>query len=578
MFRPTSPQSSLFESRFLLSEQKQRKLEASWAHDFRTRILPLVDEEAFRDAFCEDNGRPNKSIRLLIGLLLLKEVEDLTDDQVLDALRFNLQWHYALGVEPADADTCQKTLHNTRVRLLQKERARKAFEGMTAAIAKLDGLHTIRQRLDSTHLISNIAVLTRLGLFTETIARFLRELRKSRAVALTALDGGYAKRYLDREGYFGDATREEARRRLPIVAEDLHRLVKRFEEDAEVAGWESYQLLVRLLTEQCTVAEPVEGGPAAAPEDTPTVTLKPPEEIAGGSLQSPHDPDATYGHKGKGYESQIAETCHPDNPYEVITGVEITSANGSDQNATLPMLERLEAAGMKPKELIADTGYGSGENIVGAAEMGVALLTPVQDPGAPDDVHDGRPTEGNSAAEEPTCATGEAPASVLAAEPSSPVGAAPLDLADFAFNATFSEVRMCPAGVAPEWQDVTDTAYFAGFPADLCATCPLAARCPARLLADGTRKLRWRDTRAATATRQRQQRTASFKEGYRIRSGIESTNAELEGRHGAGELRVRRRARVEVAMYLKALALNAKRAVQHHNRVRTAARANEVQR
>jgi len=569
MFRPTSPQSSLFESRFLLSEQKQRKLEASWAHDFRTRILPLIDEEAFRDAFCEDNGRPNKSIRLLIGLLLLKEVEDLTDDQVLDALRFNLQWHYALGVEPADADTCQKTLHNTRVRLMQKERARKEFERMTAAIAKLDGLHTIRQRLDSTHLISNIAVLTRLGLFTETIALFLRELRKNRAEALTALDGGYAKRYLDREGYFSDATREEARRRLPIVAEDLYRLVKHFEEDAEIAAWESYHLLVRLLREQCKVAEPAEGGSAATPEGTPPVTPKAPEEISGGSLQSPHDPDATYGHKGKGYEGQIAETCHPDNPYEVITALEITAANGSDQNATLPMLEKLAAAGLKPEEMIADTGFGSGENIVSAAEMGVALVAPVQDPGASESAREWKPVEADASAAPGPAHPAEAPCSEEAR---------PLSLADFAFNTTFSEVHACPAGVRPEQREVTDQAYFARFGADRCAACPLAVRCPTRLRADGTRELRWRDTRAATADRQRAQRTSAFKETYRIRSGIESTNAELKGRHGAGELRVRRKARVEVAMYLKALALNAKRAVQHHNCVRAAARANEAQR
>ena len=32
------------------------------------------------------------------------------------------------------------------------------------------------------------------------------------------------------------------------------------------------------------------------------------------SLQSPHDPDVTYtGHKGKGYEVQVAETCHEEN-------------------------------------------------------------------------------------------------------------------------------------------------------------------------------------------------------------------------------------------------------------------------
>lgn len=42
-------------------------------------------------------------------------------------------------------------------------------------IAEADGLSGARQRLDSTRAISNIAVLTRLGVFVETVADFLRK-------------------------------------------------------------------------------------------------------------------------------------------------------------------------------------------------------------------------------------------------------------------------------------------------------------------------------------------------------------------------------------------------------------------
>ena len=39
--------------------------------------------------------------------------------------------------------------------------------------------------------------------------------------------------------------------------------------------------------------------------------MKDPKQVSADSLQSPHDPDVTYsGHKGKGYEVQVAETCH----------------------------------------------------------------------------------------------------------------------------------------------------------------------------------------------------------------------------------------------------------------------------
>jgi hypothetical protein len=178
------------------------------------------------------------------------------------------------------------------------------------------------------------------------------------------------------------------------------------------------------------------------------VSVKEGKEVAGTSLQSPHDPDATYGHKGKGYEAQVAETCVKENPYQVITAVELNGAHASDQNATVPMVEKLIADGNKPDELLADTGYGSGENIVGCAELGVALVAPVQDPDAPE-----RPDrwigEGTAAA----------PAAEAASDPGKPEQATPaptasppnrvMTLGEFAFNAAFSEVLTCPHGVAP---------------------------------------------------------------------------------------------------------------------------------
>ena len=51
MFRPTSPQHSLFESRLLVPAAKRARLESSWAHAFLTKVLPLIDEEIYRDAF-----------------------------------------------------------------------------------------------------------------------------------------------------------------------------------------------------------------------------------------------------------------------------------------------------------------------------------------------------------------------------------------------------------------------------------------------------------------------------------------------------------------------------------------------
>lgn len=542
MYRPTSPQLSLMESRFLVSEKKRARLVRSWAEAFRTHVLPLIDEEAFRACFSADNGRPNTSIRLLVGLHLLKEADDLTDDQILDALEFNLQWQHALGVEPADAHVCEKTLHNFRHLMIGNERAVALFVQLTKALMQADGLSAVRQRLDSTHVISNIAVLSRLGLFTETVTHFLRDLRRDAPAKLAWLGDGYAERYLDREGFFADAKREEAQRRLPIVTTDLYAMVRLFADDADVILWPSYLLLVRLINEQCATEDP-----EVAPADSPSQpTMKDPKEVGGDTLQSPHDPDATYGHKGKGYEVQLAETCVPENPYEVVTAVAVNGANVSDQHATVPIIEELIENGMKPEAVTADTAYSGGENIVACAKLGVDLIAPVQDPNKP------APT-----------APGELPP---------PRGETnPAGLGSFTFNAVFDNVTACPQGHAPTEQHATKVGFEARFAGAACATCPFAGTCATQRRAHtDDRVLVWRPPAAATATRQREQQERAFKQAYKIRSGIESTNAEIKGRHGARKLRVRGEHRVGLAMHLKALALNAKRAVQYHTELRQA--------
>lgn len=566
MYRPTDPQLSLMESRFLVSPKKRARLERSWAEAFRTHVLPLIDEEAFRACFSADNGRPNTSIRLLIGLHLLKEADDLTDDQILDALEFNLQWQHALGVEPADAHICEKTLHNFRHLMIGNPLAERLFERLTGAMMKADGLSAVRQRLDSTHVISNIAVLSRLGLFSETVTNFLRALRRDAPAKLDWLGEGYTERYLKREGFFADAKREEAPRRLPIVTLDLYALVRLFEADADVILMPSYLLLVRLMEEQCTVSNAstpeVSLGPKATPtaaevpqkdsEATPTetpvlLTIKDPKEVGGDSLQSPHDPDATYGHKGKGYEVQLAETCVPENPYEVITAVAVNGANVSDQHATLPIIEKLIENGNKPDDMTVDTAYTGGENIVACAKLGVNLVGPVQDPNKP------APT-----------APGEAPPARVDPKPAG--------LGSFTFNAVFDNVSACPNGQAPTEQHATKLGFEARFAGSACATCPFAATCASQRRAHtDDRVLVWRAPAAATANRQREQKEQAFKQAYKIRSGIESTNAEFKGRHGARKLRVRGAERVTLAIHLKALALNAKRAVQYHTELLRAA-------
>ena len=148
-----------------------------WAEVFRNEALPLIDEERFAPMCCVDNGRPNRAVQTVLGVHLLKEMFNLTDDEALEQLEFNLLWHHALRLDIEETHLPQKTLHNFRVRLMQHDGGRLAFQETTDRIIQALGIRTWKQRLDSTHIMSNIATLTRLGLFCETMRLFLRALR-----------------------------------------------------------------------------------------------------------------------------------------------------------------------------------------------------------------------------------------------------------------------------------------------------------------------------------------------------------------------------------------------------------------
>ncbi|MFV2045616.1 MAG: transposase, partial [Anaerolineales bacterium] len=230
-------------------------------------------------------------------------------------------------------------------------------------------------------------------------------------------------------------------------------------------------------------------------------------------------------------------SCEEDNDYQIITGIELNGANESDQHATVAMVQQLSDSGLKPEELLADTNYGSGQNIIECAEMGVDLQAPVQDPDAtvtPDPWE--KPVEATRGAD-----LGE-PSSLL---PQPEPRAEAFGLEAFKFTDTFDEVIECPGGHSPLEQhlDSARRMIFATFSAAACDDCPLGQLCITRSNRGGERTLRNGRATAATAHRQALQETSEFKDGYKKRSGVESTNAELKGRHGARNLRVRGRKR-----------------------------------
>ncbi len=533
MFRRTDAQATFGSLSVLLSPEKIARLEKNhWAGGFRHKALPvlLTHEATFRPLFCEDNGRPNKPVAATLGVIILKEMFDLTDEGALDNFEFNASWQYALNVDPEEAHLCQKTLHNFRVKMSEAEEQglltySALFDEIAGTIIKDKGLKIGKQRLDSTHIRSNMAVLTRLGLFTHTITAFIKKLNKQHPRLFAALSKGIRERYIDREGYFADSPSSDSRRRLSQCAADVWRLVNRFRGHRSVQGMPSYLRLKRLLEEQCVIEDHDPTDPDGdGPEGVPVRPKDPKvEKVPAASLQGSDD-DGTYGHKGKGYQVQVAETCDEENEIEVVTHVSVEGAHESDQHATIPVLDDLANKGCKPDTLLADTNYGRGQNIVDAAQRGVNLVSPSCGP-----------------------------------KPEADEGDFILD--DFLFSSDGERIEHCPMGQKPVEQGARGKhRRYARMDAKRCGRCSWTGRCPARRSDRATTvTLTWSPAAGATSARRHRERTKEFKDGYRLRSGIEATNSEYKRPYGGGRLRVRGSPAVTRTVKFKFMALNIRR-------------------
>jgi hypothetical protein len=343
------------------------------------------------------------------------------------------------------------------------------------------------------------------------IKRFLVQLRRHHRDLYDALPQPILHRYARSQAQmFADHQGPKDALRQS-VAEHLLLLVERFADHEPVASRSTYKDMQRVLSEQCEV-------------DVEGVRLK--KETSSQVLQNPSDPDATYdGHKGPGYQAQIAETCSPNNAVQLITAVDVEPAHANDQEALVPMLEQLDQQDRLPETLYADTHYGRDENVGAAEAQGVDLQSPV----------------GGTAPQNPQ----------------------DLTVDDFVIDESTEVVERCPAGQVPtssvhDAQTGTTVTVMAEQACERCdfrAQCPVTRRRRGYVLCHTARQRR-------SAARRAEQATEEFRQGYRRRAGVESLNSGLKRRTGMGRLRTRGLSRMRMGVLLRCAGWNLLQAVR----------------
>jgi hypothetical protein len=539
MYKKTTPQQRLFGVDTQLSPSLRNRLESSWAHLFKLEVLPILFRNEDRYAMLYGRtGRPNFSVARLLGLCLLQEFNDLSDQQALDTFSFDIRWRHALDVSDGEDYLSRRSLVEFRRRLAAKDPemklVRNVFDNIRDSAIKKLGLSTRDQRLDSTHIISNIRIRGRLALFSNTLTLFLKGLRANQFSRVPkAIQQWHTT---ESEGWFGLGPAEQ-KVRLEELAQYLYELIVLFAKDKEITSSEPYRLLERLFHEQCEFSKESPSDEGSSNDHKIRVKKKP----EGETLQSPYDPDASYGHKGSGYSVHITETCNNPGKPEIITDYEVHGAARSDIGKALSVIERLDADGLKPETLFADGGYPSVPSALKVIEQEIEFITPVNRSRLSEDI----------------------------------VGR---DL--FQFDSE-GFVTQCPMGHRPidhrvlSGNNTTRRSLHAIFDGDTCRSCHMLDQCPVRTPNHRSRGCYARDTvgdfrlEITPEIRLRDQMYANqqrmeWKDRYKIRSGIEATNSELKRVHGMGKLRVRRAAKVCFAVACKVIACNIRRWAKAH--------------
>lgn len=480
----------------VISGAGQRIIAQGWQGVFRHALLELMPVADLAEHFSENLGTPTKELYSMAGLVFLADFFDWTAQEAAEAYIFRADVQYALNREPG-VSVSSRTIERYQKLFRENELAAQVFDDVTTRLIALLELDVSRQRLDSTHVFSHMAIFGRTKLMAVAIKRFLTQVKRHAPALYAALPEAFRLRYEPAESkLFANAKDAESRQQSrQQVAEDLHWVIEHFANEPEMNRRTTYRVLSTIFSQQCEI-----------------VAGKVKVHGAGGCdrIQNPSDPDATYdGKKGPGYQTQLAETCVPENEVQLITAALPQTACTPDATSFVPVLNQLRDAERLPNEMSADTSFGSDENVQAAAALDVELIAPVP---------------GRTPQRDPEA----------------------LSIDDFAVDERTGAVTACPAGHAPLLvdRDAQNGTTHVEMPAAACAGCAFREQCPMRPTETGRFLLNFTDKDRRLAERRAEQETEVFQERYAQRAGIESTNSGLKNRLGLGQLRVRGRGSV----------------------------------
>lgn len=342
----------------------------------------LFQDDDLKEMYDPGNGRPSIPPSLMSGVLLLQFHDDVSDEEAVQRLMFDLRWQVALNLPTDFAGFDPSSLTYFRNRLIEHKQERYAFDRFVT-VGRAAGFIPDRVTLltDTTRTKGAGAVQDTYTLLRKGIRKLLKQLGYAvpgKQRGLSPETQRLVATYLEQERKakldWGDpAQRAEQLKVLFDDAEAVLELAAAQSDDVDVrsTGW----LLVKIMGDD--IEQDGQGNPQLA------------QGTAADRIISITDAEMRHGRKSSaqrfnGFKAAVTT----EQSSEMIVDIEDITAAGSDGQELMPTIERVEQhAGVTVERVLGDGAYGSGENRAACAthaDEPIDLVAPIMRPQDPE--------------------------------------------------------------------------------------------------------------------------------------------------------------------------------------------------
>lgn len=106
-----------------LNDREREVLNSSWARNFSETIFPRINEHLFEDLYSRESISPSNPVNVTVGAMILQEIWGLTDEELVQALLFDIRFQTALCTTSEMAQPIStRTLNRFRRRCLNAQK------------------------------------------------------------------------------------------------------------------------------------------------------------------------------------------------------------------------------------------------------------------------------------------------------------------------------------------------------------------------------------------------------------------------------------------------------------------------